>query len=586
LGRRQAVFRIRKIYDRQAAVNRAALDQALAILRSHFIALKPGKLEQIVARMDDPVRFKLQTIFFIAEDEQRKVKGLAILLIAPDLRFAFLDFIAAHKGILAGGIGSAIYERVREEAEERGCSGLFFECLPDDPALCRLPALLRENAARLKFYEKFGARPIAGTRYETPVNAGDPCPPYLVFDNLGRDRPLGRDEARLIVRAILQRLYGGYCPPEYVQMVVDSFADDPVRLRPPLYSRKAPARVETALRLKSRRVKLVVSEGHQIHHVRDRGYVESPVRIDSILAETDRSGLFERVPAERYPERHIRAVHDGHLVNFIKKVSREIDPGSSLYPYVFPVRLADRPPKEFWVAAGYYCIDTFTPLSRYTFRAAQQAVDCALTGADLLLSGEPLVYALVRPPGHHSESRVFGGFCYFNSAAIAAHYLSRFGRVAMLDLDYHHGNGQQEIFYRRRDVLTVSLHGDPTFAYPYFSGFRNERGAGEGEGFNLNIPLPEKLKGGEYRMALKKALRRIADFRPEFIVIPFGADTARGDPTGTWGLKTADYHANGALVGAGHLPKLVVQEGGYRTRQLGANVVAFFQGLLQGRNGR
>lgn len=575
------MFRIRKIHDREAPVNRAALDQALAILRSHFIAVKPEKLQQVVARMDDPLRFRLQTVVFVAEDEARRVKGLAILLFAPDLRFAFLDFIAAHKGILAGGIGSAIYERVREEAEDRGCVGLFFECLPDDPLLCRQPHLIRENEARLRFYEKFGARPIAGTKYETPVREGDLCPPYLIFDDLGRGRPLGREEARAIVRAILERLYGGYCPPEYVEKVVSSFQDDPVRLRPPRYVRRPPARPEAALP-RSRRAALVVSKGHQIHHVRDRGYVEAPVRIDAILAEADKSGLFVHFPAEHYPERLIREVHDGSLVNFIKRVSREIDPGSSLYPYVFPVRQADHPPREFWVAAGYYCIDTFTPLSRYTFRAAQQAVDCALTAADLLVGGETLAYALVRPPGHHAESRVFGGFCYFNSSAVAAHYLSRFGRVAMLDLDYHHGNGQQEIFYRRRDVLTISLHGDPAFAYPYFSGFRNERGEGEGLGYNLNIPLPEKLKGSEYRIALKKALKRIADFRPEFLVIPFGADTARGDPTGTWTLRAADFHACGALIGAFRTPMLVVQEGGYRTRQVGGNVVAFFRGLLGG----
>ena len=579
------MFRIRKLYDHNTPKNRWALDQALGILRSHFTALKPEKLQQIVVRMDNPTKFRLQTIIFVSEDDRGDASGFAILLIAEDLKFALLDFIATRKGVLSGGIGSAIYERIREEAEERGCIGLFFECLPDDPAACRAPKLLKENAARLKFYEKFGARPIAGTKYETPVKEGDLCPPYLVFDDLGHGRPLGRDEARGIVRAILQRLYGSYCPAEYIQAVVNSFVDDPVRLRPPRYSRKAPARVETALHLKQRRVMVVVSEGHQIHHIRERGYVESPVRIDSILAEIDKTDSFVRVPMDHFPEKFIRAVHSGNLVNFMKKVSREIEPETSLYPYVFPVRKADRPPKEFWVTAGYYCIDTFTPLSRFTFTAAQRAVDCALTAADLLLGGEAVAYALVRPPGHHAESRVFGGFCYFNSAAIAAQYLSRFGRVAMLDLDYHHGNGQQEIFYRRRDVLTVSLHGDPSFAYPYFSGFRSERGEGEGLGYNINLPLPEKLNGAEYRKTLKKALQRIADFRPQFLVIPFGADTAKGDPTGTWSLKATDFLANGSLIGASRIPKLVVQEGGYRTRQLGANVLAFFQGLLQGRNG-
>lgn len=579
------MFRIRKIYDRHTPSNHKALDQALAILRSHFTAVKPEKIHELNSRIDNPLKYKFQTLLFVAEDDKSNVKGFAILLAAPDLKFAFLDFIATRKGILAGGIGSATYERVREEAEEMGAIGLFFECLPDDAGLCQLPHLLKDNAARLRFYEKFGARPIQGTKYATPVKPGDVCPPYLVFDDLGHGIPLARETAQTIVRAILQRLYGDYCPAEYIQMVVNSFRDDPVQLRPPRYSKKSPASVETALRLKAKRIMLVVSEGHRIHHVRERGYVESPVRIDSILAEIDKTDFFVRVPTEPYPEKFIRDVHSGHLVGFIKKVSKEIDPGSSLYPYVFPLRHLERPPREFWVTAGYYCIDTFTPLSRYTYQAARRAVDCALTAADQLLQGEPLAYALVRPPGHHAESRVFGGFCYFNSAAVAAQYLSKFSRVAMLDLDYHHGNGTQEIFYRRRDVLTVSIHGDPSFAYPYFSGFRKERGEGEGLGYNLNIPLPENLSGTEYRMALKKALKLVADFRPEFLVIPFGADTAKGDPTGTWSLKAADFHANGAMVGAMRLPKLVVQEGGYRTRQLGVNVLAFLQGLLQGRNG-
>ena len=579
------MFRIRKIYDLHTPGNRKAFDQALAILRSHFTAVKPEKIHEITARIENPLKYKFQTILFVAEDMKSKVKGFAILLAASDLKFAFLDFIATRKGILAGGIGSAIYERIREEAEEMGVVGLFFECLADDATICQLPQLIKDNKARLKFYEKFGARPIQGTKYETPVKAGDVCPPYLVFDDLGRGTPLARPTAQAIVKAILQRLYGNYCSAEYIQMVVDSFGDDPVQLRPPRYSKKSPASVQTALRLKTRRIMLVVSEGHSIHHVRERGYVESPVRIDSILAEINKTDFFVRVPTEQYPEKFIRDVHSAHLVGFIKKVSREIDPESSLYPYVFPLRHPDRPPKEFWVTAGYYCIDTFTPLSRYTYLAARRAVDCALTAVDLLLQGEPLAYALVRPPGHHAESRVFGGFCYFNSAAIAAQYLSRFSRVAVLDLDYHHGNGTQEIFYRRKDVLTVSIHGDPSFAYPYFSGFRKEKGAAAGLGYNLNIPLPENLSGSEHRMALKKALKRVADFRPEFLVLSFGADTAKGDPTGTWSLKAADFHAMGMMIGTIHLPKLVVQEGGYRTRQLGINVLAFLQGLLQGRNG-
>ena len=154
--------------------------------------------------------------------------------------------------------------------------------------------------------------------------------------------------------------------------------------------------------------------------------------------------------------------------------------------------------------AGYYCIDTFTPISRNAYPAARRGVDCALTAARELLAGRRIAYALVRPPGHHAERRSFGGFCYFNNNAIAAQYLTAYGRVAILDIDYHHGNGQQDIFYRRSDVLTVSIHGHPGFAYPYFSGFKEECGEGEGEGFNLNLPLPEAVDGAAYRKALER----------------------------------------------------------------------------------
>jgi acetoin utilization deacetylase AcuC-like enzyme len=185
----------------------------------------------------------------------------------------------------------------------------------------------------------------------------------------------------------------------------------------------------------------------------------------------------------------------------------------------------------------------------------------------------------VRPPGHHAERRSFGGFCYFNNAAVAAQYLSPFGKVAILDIDYHHGNGQQDIFYARNDVLTISIHGDPKFAYPYFTGFPDERGVNLGEGFNVNIALPEAQNGAQYRKALASALEAVSRFRPAFLVVSLGLDTAKGDPTGTWHLGAKDFEANGRLIAGLRLPTLVVQEGGYRIRTLGTNARAFFTGL-------
>ena len=205
-----------------------------------------------------------------------------------------------------------------------------------------------------------------------------------------------------------------------------------------------------------------------------------------------------------------------------------------------------------------------------------------MTGADKILEGQRLAYALVRPPGHHAERRSFGGFCYFNNAAIAAQYLSRYGSVAILDIDYHHGNGQQEIFYERKDVLTISIHGHPKFAYPYFSGFEDEKGFGHGKGSNINHPLPECITSEQYMKTLEKAAKQIADFGPAYLIVCLGLDTAKGDPTGTWGLLAKDFDQSGKTIGKLKLPTLVIQEGGYRTRVIGINARHFFTGLWTG----
>jgi acetoin utilization deacetylase AcuC-like enzyme len=202
-----------------------------------------------------------------------------------------------------------------------------------------------------------------------------------------------------------------------------------------------------------------------------------------------------------------------------------------------------------------------------------------MTGADVLLNGHSAAYALVRPPGHHAERGSFGGFCYFCNCAVGAHHLAAHGRVAILDIDYHHGNGQQDIFYSRADVLTISIHGHPSIAYPFFTGFPEETGRDAGEGFNLNIALPEQIEPRQYHDALASALARIRRFDPRFLVVSVGFDTGKGDPTGTWPLKPDDFSRIGGSIGTLGLPTLIVQEGGYRTLSLGANAAAFFTGL-------
>lgn len=573
------MFRIRRVADDLYPMNRYAVEQVKEILRSQFSEVKEEKIQAISEQLHDPLKYRFRATLLVADNNNGKVKGFAILMHAPDRGFCFLDYIATRKEDSPGGIGSALYERCREEAMLLKTTGIFMECLPDDPALCSDDDFLDQNASRLRFYERFGARPIINTLYETPVKEGDTCPPYLVFDSLDKAGMPSAKYLKSVVEAILNRKYGDYCPQDYITKVMDSIVDDPVHLRPYRYVRESGFLQQEALAQGRKPVPLVYNEHHSIHHVKERGYVEAPVRISAVLKAFEGTGLVRILPAQFFPEKHIRHVHNPDLVDFLKNASAATPEGRSVYPYIFPIRNPDRKPRELEKQTGYYCIDTFTPIHRNVWEAARGAVDCALTCAGELLNGEPLAYALVRPPGHHAETRVYGGFCYLNTAAVAANYLSQYGKVAILDVDYHHGNGQQEIFYLRNDVMTLSLHGHPSTTYPYFSGYRKEKGEGMGLGFNHNFPLDEGINSQEYRMALADALRLIEKFKPAFLVIAFGIDTAKGDPTGSFSFTSKDFEKNGRMIGSLRIPSLVVQEGGYLNRTLGPNAQHFIKGL-------
>ncbi|MBN2038446.1 MAG: acetylpolyamine amidohydrolase [Spirochaetes bacterium] len=576
------MFRIRRIFDDSLDRDKKAIVQVQAILFQQFNALNPKEIEKLPRMLKNPLKYRFRTVLFVADDYNSNVKGFALVNNEPVMKFGFLDFLSVHPKISSRGIGGALYERVREETRHLDYIGLFYECLPDDPNLCKDPAILKQNSSRLKFYEHYGAYPVINTKYETPFTPGDDCPPFLVFDPLGRDCSLSRDYAREIVQAVLERKYGKSCPPGYVKMVLESFQDDPVSIRKPRYVKKESDFSVNIVPSLEKRIALVINDRHEIHHIRERGYVEAPARIPNILEGLKKLGIFDIVPVKNFPEKFIREVHENNFVNYLKKMCDLIEPGKSVYPYVFPIRNAARPPIELPIRAGYYCIDTFTPLNKNAYIAAKRSVDCALTAAYKILEGYNMAYALVRPPGHHAERKVFGGFCYFNSAAIAANYLSKHSKVAIIDLDYHHGNGTQDIFYTRKDILTVSIHGHPKFAYPYFSGFKDEKGEGEGVGYNINYPLKEKIDGSQYRLVLEDAIQKIKKFRPDFLVITLGYDTSKGDPTGTWTLRPADFEMNGRMLGQLGLPALVVQEGGYKIPKLADNAASFFKGLWSG----
>jgi acetoin utilization deacetylase AcuC-like enzyme len=574
------MLRIRKISNPYLDVNIQAMNKVKSIIREQFPDIREEKIDEVSEQLVNPLKYKYQTFLIVADDTRGNIRGFALLLFMPDLKFCYLDFLAVSPGKTSSGVGGAIYEKLRDEALALRSPGIFFECLPDNPDLCTNKVAIEQNKRRLAFYEQYGARPVINTKYETPVKEGDDCPPYLVFDDLGKNKPVSGKSAQKIIRAILERKYVDYCPESYIKKVVGSVKDDPIQLRPYRYKKMA-EKISSGILLSRKKIFLVVNDKHELHHIKEVGYVESPVRITSIMREIENTEMFRHGRISEYPDKYILEVHDKGYVNYFKKVCSEMKPGKSVYPYVFPIRNAAHPPKELSVRAGYYCIDTFTPLNMNAYLAARRGVNCTLTAADAILEGTKAAYVLTRPPGHHAERFVFGGFCYFNNNAVAANYLSRFGKVAILDVDYHHGNGQQQIFYDRSDVLTISIHGHPSFAYPYFSGFREEKGEGAGTGFNINHQLQEILDGTAYRLTLSKALKEIGNFKPDYLVVALGLDTAKGDPTGTWNLSSKDFEENGKMIASLHLPTLVVQEGGYRNRVLGINARAFFRGLYK-----
>ena len=570
------MIRIQRVYGSVLPIDRQRISQAQEIFRQNFSAVA-SYADNIPDVLDHPFKFGYDSILLVCETAMAKVMGFSLVMHFPEINSSLLDFLATRRQMRGGGIGGALFEATQEYLQQQGSRGLYMEVLPDDPAQVRDPALLKENQQRLRFYEHYGIRPIINTEFETPI--GQSPAPYLLFDGLGRGAPLRRSECRAAIRLILTRKYSHLVTPDYIERVVESVIDDPVRFREPRYVKNPPEidrkeRVEKAFGM-------ICGSLHAIHHVRDRGYVERPARVGALEKAAMSTGLFNRITPRHFGDEHIRAVHDHDFLAYLKVVCEKLSNGTPVYPYVFPIRRPERKPKELAVRAGYYCIDTFTPLDHQAYQAARQAVDVALTGAEDVLRGRRVAYALCRPPGHHAERRTFGGFCYLNNAAIAAQFLSRHGTVAMLDIDYHHGNGAQDIFYNRNDVLTISLHGHPNHSYPYFSGFADEQGDGPGKGFNHNFPLPEATDETLYLQTLDKAIRTIERFKPTFLVVCLGFDTIKGDPTGSFVLRVSSLRKVGQRIGRLKLPTLVVQEGGYSLRNLRQGAPAFFGGIAQ-----
>lgn len=571
---------IRRIYDHNNPVNQNALAQCKEILVAQFPHLTPAEADEIFVAAKNPLAVHFRYVILVAEARNKKVIGLVVASYFPKEKFYFLDYIASHHQKSSGGVGGALYERLREEAAANKVIGIFFDCLSDEPELCLNEVERKQNIARLRFYERYGARPIAGTQYELPRNDGSVF--HLVFEGPGEKSELKASDGRKIIRAILEKKQGGKCSPEYIKKVIDSIKGTSLLLREKRYVKKEKY-IEIKKEIPSdKKIGLVINEGHIIHHVRDKGYLESPIRVKSILKELEKVKIFEKAASTTYPDSWVEEVHHPEFISFLKKACAAAKDGAILYPEIFPKRFSQRIPLSPEHQIGYYCIDSTTPIHANAYKASRAAVNCTLTAAEQVLNGRQMAYALVRPPGHHAERKYFGGFCYLNSNAIAANYLSKNGKVVILDIDYHHGNGQQNIFYERRDVYTISIHGDPVYAYPNFTGFADERGLYEGEGYNLNIPLKKGIDGKQYRKALALAIDEVKKYNPTYLIIALGLDTAQGDPTGTWKLSSQDFVENGKILAKLNLPTLIVQEGGYKNRDLGINARHFFEGLWEG----
>ncbi|WP_119389141.1 histone deacetylase family protein [Taklimakanibacter lacteus] len=314
---------------------------------------------------------------------------------------------------------------------------------------------------------------------------------------------------------------------------------------------------------------------------------ERPERIDMLLEGVKRAGGRLVAPAPIGNET-LALVHAPRYLAFMdtlwERWHRQPEAADTPAPNIHALGRASLAPVGYPDSVvgqvGYHLGDGSCPIMDRTWDAAKASAATAAHAAGLMLEGETLAYALCRPPGHHAASDVAAGFCYINNSALAAEILTRAGRrVAILDIDVHHGNGTEAIFYDRADILTVSLHADPKRFYPFFWGYAEETGRGAGEGFNLNLPLPRGTRIDDYRAALAKAFRRIADFAPDMLVIAAGLDIAIDDPFQGFAIETADFATIGRDLAGLKLPMLAVQEGGYPSASLGANLASLLEGL-------
>jgi acetoin utilization deacetylase AcuC-like enzyme len=339
-------------------------------------------------------------------------------------------------------------------------------------------------------------------------------------------------------------------------------------------------------------VRVLASDTHRAHHGTelDRGRLvpswESPDRADLVLAALVAAGFDDRVEPPPATEEELVAVHDPDYLRFLATAhDRWVADGREGHAVGFgwvPRRSAPRRPDDLDGELGWYAFAADCSITAGTWDAVRASAGLALAAAEHLAAGGGSAFALCRPPGHHATRDQFGGYCYVNNAAAAAQRLRARGaaRVSILDIDYHHGNGTQDVFWERGDVQVVSIHADPRRQFPWFSGYADEVGDGDGLGTTVNLPLPRGADAPTWSGALAGALDAVARFGPDAVVVSLGVDTYVGDPISDFGLEAPDFRAAGGAVAALGRPTAFVLEGGYSTAAIGENVVSVLDGFL------
>ena len=337
-------------------------------------------------------------------------------------------------------------------------------------------------------------------------------------------------------------------------------------------------------------MKVVYSADHSLHDpafflIRGeiRQSTEQPERAERLLAGINRCG-FDVTSPKDFGNAPLEAVHSHRYLEFLKTASRQWmsldDASREVIANIHPLHQPANYPESIVGRAGWHMADTACPLGEHTYQAACSSANSAVTAAQTVLDGDRAAYALCRPPGHHAYAEMAGGFCFLNNVAIAAaHALGKHKRIAILDVDVHHGNGTQGIFYNRSDVLTVSMHADPNNFYPFFWGHANEIGADEGEGYNLNLPLPIGSPDDVFIKTLRQAGERIAEFNPGLLLVALGLDASEADPLRGLSVTTPGFEQVGRVINEFGLPTVFVQEGGYLSDVLTDNLAAVLGGF-------